>query len=215
MFEKNLKPSCWYYLLAFLIPIFACVGSSLFVYSKIPKLPGALDAVGINNLTQVIVPGSAEIYFPKAGAYAVYYEYRSEVNGVNYVRDKYPPQLDCNLNSKTTGLGVELTPDYIDGNIYATQNDKRVGVHIMSITIQDPGVYKFSCQYQNGRTSPNIVLAVGPNIVWEIFNIAVKPIAAIISGSLVFICAGGVSILIVGVVAYKRNQYKKNLDSQT
>lgn len=215
MSEKNLKPSRWYYLLAVLIPIFACAGSSLFVYSLIPKLPGALDAVGINNLTQVVIPGSAEIYFPKAGAYAVYYEYRSTINGVNYVRGKYPPQLHCNLNSKKTGLGTELTPNYIEGNIYATQNDARVGVHIMSITIHDPGVYKFSCQYQNGRTSPNIVLAVGPNIVWEILNIAVKPITAIISGSLVFVCAGGVSILIVGIVAFKRNQYKKKLASQT
>ena len=215
MSKNKQKPSGWYYIVALVIPIFACLGTTLVVFANVPKLPGALEGMGINDLTQVVVPGSAEIYFPKEGAYAVYYEYRSAINGVGYARGKYPPQLNCQLNSTKTGEGIELAKNYIEGNIYETQNDQRVGVHIMSITIHDPGVYKFSCQYQNGQTSPEIVLAVGPNIIWEFFNIAVKPIAATIIGAFVFVCACGISILIVGVVAYKRYQHKKNLAIQT
>lgn len=200
------KPSRWYYFVACLIPLFACVGTALLVNQRIPNLPGALETLGVQNMTDVVIPGSKEIDFPKAGAYAVYYEYRSVINGVNYVREKNPPYLNCQLKSKTTGDSIELTRNYLERNIYSTQNEERVGVHIMSITIDDPGFYEFSCHYQDGRTSPKIVLAVGPNIVWEIFNVAVKPIAAIFSGALMFVCACGISLLIVGIVAFKRRQ---------
>jgi hypothetical protein len=59
MSEIKRKPTGWYYLLALLIPVFACVGTALFVYWNVPKLPGSLDTLGIKNLKQVVVPGSA------------------------------------------------------------------------------------------------------------------------------------------------------------
>jgi len=205
------KPTRWYYVLAFLIPIFACVGTALLVYRNVPKLPGALEGMGINNLTQVIVPGSAEVLFPQAGGYAVYYEYRSVNDGVSYTRNKYPPSIHCQLTSKSTGEDIALVADYVEGNMYATQNQERAGVLINSIIIKNPGVYIFSCQYTDGRTSPQIVLAVGPNIGWEFLNIAAKPVAAMFCGALVFVAACGISLLILGFLAFKRYQSKKVL----
>lgn len=213
MSEGKLKPTRWYYALAFLIPVLACVGTALLVYPHVPKLPGALEGMGINDLNQVIVPGSAEIFFPKVGGYAVYYEYRSVIDGVKYVREKYPPSLNCQLTSKATGADIALTPDFVEGNMYATQNQERVGVLINSIVIKNPGVYIFSCQYTDGRAYPEIVLAVGPNIVWEFFNVAAKPVAAITCGAFVFVAACGISILIVVFVAVKRHQSKQALGS--
>ncbi len=211
MSERKPKPTRWLYLLALLIPVFACVGTILLVYRTVPKLPGALETMGIQNLTKVIVPGSEEIYFPKARAYAVYYEYRSDIESVHYVRGKYPPHLDCQLESKASGNGIELVGNYIEGNMYATQNQERVGVLINSITIDQPGIYKFSCQYPDGRTDPEIVLAVGPNMIYEFFNIAVKPIAVMILGVPIFVCTSTISILIIGFVAYKHNRSKNIL----
>lgn len=215
MSERKLKPTRWYYIAAILMPIFACVGTMFFVQQAIPDLPGALDAVGIQNLTTVVIPGTKNINFPKAGAYAVYYEYRSVINGVNYAKTQHPPNLICQLNSKTTGEDIELARNYIEGNIYTTQNGERAGVHFLSITIEKPGLYTFACQYPNGNPQPKIVLSVGPNIIWEFFNIAVKPIGAVLSGTLMFICACGVSILIVAIVAVKRHQSKMTLNSKT
>ena len=215
MSDSKLKPTRWFYVLAILIPIFECLGAALLVYPNVPKLPGALEGMGINDLTQVIVPGSAEVLFPKAGGYAVYYEYRSIIDGVSYIRDKYPPSINCKLTSKATGSNVALVADYVEGNIYSTQNQERAGVLINSIIIREPGIYIFSCQYTGGRTVPQIALAVGPNIVWEFFNIAAKPVAAIICGGFVFVGALGISILIMGFVAFKRNQSKTNLASHT
>jgi hypothetical protein len=215
MSESKLKPTRWLYVLALLIPIFACVGTALLVYPNVPKLPGALEGMGINDLTQVIVPGSAEVFFHKAGGYAVYYEYRSVIDGVSYVRNKYPPSIHCQLTSKFTGTDIALVEDYVEGNMYATQNQERAGVLIKSIIIHEPGVYIFSCQYTDGRTVPQIALSVGPNIVWEFFNIAAKPFAAIVCGAFVFVGALGMSILIVGIVAFKRHRSKNILASNT
>ena len=214
MSENKQKPSRWYYVLALLIPIIACVGTALLVYSNVPELPGALEAVGVKNLTQVVVPGSADISFPKAGAYAVYYEYRSVIDGVSYTRDEYPPIMRCQLRSKATGIAVKLEPTNVKGNVYVTQNPNRAGVMYKQISINQPGIYTFSCQYMDGRTIPKSVMAVGPNIVWEFFNIAAKPVAASIGGALAFMCACGLSLLIIGFVAFKRHQSKSILASR-
>jgi hypothetical protein len=208
--EKK-KPSRWYYVLAILLPIFACGLTTFLVYRRVPKLPGALEAIGIDNLTQVIVPGSAEINFPKEGAYAVYYEYHSEINGVKYVRDKYPPYMNCQLTSKATGQDVELASPHAEGDMYSTQNRERVGVLMKSISINQPGVHIFSCQNVDGRSDPQIVLAVGPNIIWEFFNLAAKPLAAAVCGSFVFVGACVISAVILVVVALKRYQVKNTL----
>jgi hypothetical protein len=214
MSARRLKPSRWYYVLALLLPICACLGTALLVHPNVPKLPGALEVVGIENLTQVIVPGSAEINFPTAGAYAVYYEYRGVVNGVKYIRGKTPPSISCQLTSKASGVDVAVTTEYIEDNNYFTRNHERAGVLIRSITIRDPGVYNFSCQYPTGRTSPPIVLAVGPNVNYELLNVIVKWLAALVSGALVFVAASVLSILIVVFVSYKRRQAKNVLNSQ-
>ena len=215
MYGGKRKPTRWLYGLAALFPILACLGTALLVYLNVPTLPGALETRGIKSLTQVMVPGSAEIYFPKAGAYAVYHEYRSVIEGVKYVGDKYPPSLNCQLTSKATGANVTLASNNIDGNIYATQNQERVGRMIKSISIEKPGIYIFSCHYAHNSTYPEIVLAVGPNIIWEFFNLAAKPFAAIVCGALVFIGTLGLSILIVGFVAFKRHRSKDFLASPT
>ena len=214
MSNNKQKPSRWYYVLALFIPIFACVVTGSLVYRSVPELPGALEAAGIQNLTQVIVPGSADIYFPKAGAYAVYYEYRSVIDGVSYTRDEYPTIMRCQLKLKATGIAVKLEPTNVKGNVYVTRNPNRAGVMYKQISIDQPGIYTFSCQYMNGRTIPKSVMAVGPNIVWEFFNIAAKPLAASIGGALAFMCACGLSLLIIGFVGFKRHRSRSNVTQQ-
>jgi hypothetical protein len=204
MSENKLKPTGWYYVLAILIPIFACVGTALVVYGTVPKLPGALESLDVKNLTQVVVPGSAEIHFPKAGAYAVYYEYRSFVDGVSYYRGEYLPSMRCQLTSKSTGKAVKLAHSEVKGNVYSYPG--RAAVMFKQISIDQPGIYDFSCQYPDGRSYPQNVMAVGPNLVYEFFNVALKPIAAVFFGSFAFVIAGVLSILIIAIVAYKRNR---------
>jgi len=215
MSENKIKPTRWYYVLAIFLPIFTCLGTAFVVYLNVPELPGALDAMGVKNLTQVVVPGSADVAFPQKGAYAVYYEYRSVIDGISYARNEYPPIMICQLTSKDTGRNIRLEPSQVEGNVYTTHNPTRAGVMYKQISIDQPGIYTFSCQYPDGSVIPRSVMAVGPNMVWEFFNIAVKPIAAGLVGTIVFVGTCGFSVLVIALVAFKRHQSKKIFTSQT
>ncbi|MFN2215261.1 MAG: hypothetical protein ACK2UE_19490 [Anaerolineales bacterium] len=213
MSGNKIRPSRWYYLLAFLLPVFACGLTGFLVFRNVPKLPGALDAFDVKQLTPVIVPGSAEINFPRSGAYSIYYEYRSDIYGVRYVRAQNLPRIICQLTSKASGEEIELESTFVEGEIYTTQNKERAGVLMNNISINQPGVHEFSCRYQDGRSNPQIVLAIGPNMIWEFFNLAVKPVAAIAAGLIVFFFMSVISLCIVIFVAIKRNQSKNRLAS--
>lgn len=164
------------------------------------------------KLTQVVVPGSAEIHFPESGTYAVYYEYRSVIDGVSYARDEIPARLRCQLRSTGTGEAVMLAHSNVEGNVYVYP--ERAGVMFKRIAIDQPGVYNFSCQYPDGRSYPKNVMAVGPNLVLEFFNAARKPIAAMLFGSFALVFSGVISALIIAFVAIKRNRSKHLLASQ-
>lgn len=206
MSETKARPSRWFYALALLIPVFACLGAALWVYSKVPELPGALEEYSMENLTQVIVPGSADVDFPTSGAYAVYYEYRSVIDGESYFRDEYPPIMRCQLRSKVSGESVRLEPTQVKGNVYISRYPERAGVMYREISINQPGSYTFSCQNHDGSAFPQSIMAVGPNIVWGFLNLSLGPVAATLSGILAFVAACGISILIIGFVAFKRHQ---------
>jgi len=212
MSNQKTKPKRWYYGLAAILPVLGCLIATAIIYRGFPNLPGVLETIDIHNMTQVIAPGSADIMFPKKGAYAVYYEYRSLVDGVQYVNTKTPPPLICSLTSRATGKEVGVSPEYIEGNTYSTKDRERVGVHILSISMTEPGTYTFSCHYPDEGSVQKVVLAIGPNIVWELFNVVAKPIAAILGGLVVLIGSGAIAFLISIVIAIRRSQSNTTLE---
>ena len=202
MSSQKSKSPRWYLILgALMLPLSGCLISAVIIYGQFQGFPGALGLMSLDNLTQVVVPGSQEIHFSRKGAYAVYYEYRSVVNGVSYLTTKTPPALDCELKSITSGETASLTPDYVESNAYSTKDDERIGVLMMSISMDIPGTYEFSCRYPDGSTKPKVVLAVGPNFIWEFFSAAARPLAALLGGLVIF---GGLSVLaaIILLIAY-------------
>lgn len=207
MKKRKMRPGWFTYGLVLLIPVLGCLMATALVYQWFPNLPGILEAnMNLDNLTQVVVPGSQDITFTKSGAHAVYYEYRSVVDGVIYASSKAPPALACTLTSRATGEDVGLVPDYVPTNTYSTRNRERVGVLIRSITIDQPGSYKFSCRYPDGRLEPEIVLAVGPNFVWEFLGIATKSIVAAAAGLVVLLGSGCLAFIAALTIALKRHQ---------
>ena len=145
MDNKTIRPSGWYYGLAALMPVLGCLMAMVMAYQWFPGLPGTWQAkMSLENLTQVVVPGSQDITFAESGAYAVYYEYHSVVDGVVYASSETPPALACTLTAKATGVEVGAVPDYVRTNTYSTRDRERVGVLIRSITIDERGPYTFS-----------------------------------------------------------------------
>jgi hypothetical protein len=70
----------------------------------------------------------------------------------------------------------------------------------------EPGTYTFSCHYPDKGKVQKIVLAIGPNIVWELFNVVAKPIAAILGGLVVLLISGAIAFLISIVIAVRRSE---------
>jgi hypothetical protein len=211
MGEKKRRPTAWAYAVAAVIPVFGCLMAVVLVYQWFPGLPGAFESrMNLDDLTQVVVPGSEDISFAEGGAYAVYYEYRSVVDGVVYSSSATPPALVCSLTSKTTGADIGVVPDYVETNTYSTKDRERVGVLIRSITVDEPGTYTFSCRHADGSSQPEIVLAVGPNFVWEFFGIAARSGITLAAGALALSGSGLVATVIAIVIAVKRHRSQQN-----
>ncbi len=204
---ENVNNRRWVYVFAGLALTLACLLAMGVVYQQIPNLPGALEQqLNIDELTQLVVPGSIDITFARPGAYGVYYEYRSVVNDVKYETGKHPLTLVCNLTSKATGARIDAAPDFVETNTYRSKDLQRVGVLLMSISIDDPGIYSFACQHGDDRARPKIVVSVGPNFMWEFFNIFAKVGGSILCGMASLLLTLFVGILIVFIVAVKRKQ---------
>lgn len=207
MDKQRMRPSGWYYVLAALIPVLGCLIATTITYRWFPDLPGTFGArMNLDNLTQVVVPGSKDIAFAESGAYAVYYEYHSVVDGTVYTSSNMPPALACTLASKTTGADMAVVPDYVRTNTYSTKDRERVGVMAWSISIDEPGTYTLSCRYADGRPQPEIVLAVGPNFMWEFLGIAARTVLTVVAGLVVLLGSGAAATLVALTIAFKRRQ---------
>ena len=214
MREQRVKPSGWTYAVAAVIPVLGCLMAMALAYRWFPGLPGTFESrMNLDDLTQVVVPGSEDIAFAESGAHAVYYEYRSVVDGSVYASSEKPPALVCSLTSKTTGANIGVVPDYVPTNTYSTKDRERVGVLIRSITIDEPGTYTFSCRYADGRSQPEIVLAVGPNFMWEFFGIAARTTVTAVAGLAVLLGSGILAAVAVIVVAVKRRRPRRDVVS--
>jgi hypothetical protein len=204
---QRVRPSRWYYALAALVPLIGCLLAAVSIYQWFPRLPGTLDArMDLDNLAQVVVPGSRDIPFPDAGAYAVYYEHHSLVDGRVFDSPKTPPALDCGLTSEAEGSEIVVVPDYVKTNAYSTRGQERVGVLIGSITVDRPGMYTFSCRHADGSPEPEVVVAVGPNFVLEFFSIAARALAGAVGALAVVGVSAGVAAVIAIVIAVRRHR---------
>jgi hypothetical protein len=207
MREQKAKPSGWTYAVAAMIPVLGCLMAMALMYQWFPGLPGTLESrVNLDNLTQVVVPGSEELTFDKSGAHAVYYEYRSVADGVVYASSEKPPALACTLTSRATGAEIAVVPDYVPTNTYSTKDREGVGVLIRSLTFPKPDAYNLACQYLDGNSEPEIVLAVGPNFVWEFFGVAARTLGTGAAGLAVLLGSGAVAAFVALTIALKRRQ---------
>ena len=216
MKKKGRKLSAWYYGMGVLIFVAGCLLTAVILFQGTKELPGSIrKAYDLNRLTQVVVPGSADLTLSRSGAYGVYYEYRGIIDGVEHMGGQTPPTLSCSILSTASGREIPVVPDFVDTNRYsgggANYKERREGVLIMSTTIDKPGNYTFSCQYPGGEEQPKIVVSVGQNIAWEVIQTLLRTAKPAFAGLAVMCGASMVAIFVSAVIAVKRYRYKQEI----
>lgn len=104
---------------------------------------------------QITVPGESDITLTTAGNYTVFHEYEGVGSLYNASTDL--AGLQCTLYSKSTGGKIQL--NYNDNPSKYTRWIFYKGRAILTFTIEQPGIYKFSGQY-TGRKGDSIILTI-------------------------------------------------------
>ncbi len=131
-----IRPSLWYCLLS--VPFFL-VGTGVFLYALITGLTGLTD-----SLTQVVVPGEAELALQSGRTYTVFLEQESVVDGEIYSTTEPVAGLGCRLTSIPGGgeLGVRRA-----GANTTYSVGGRSGKSVLEFSVPADGAYGFSCDY--------------------------------------------------------------------
>jgi hypothetical protein len=168
----------WYGVAA-LVLVSGLATAGFMTASSLTSYPALIGEAYKSPLQRVEAPGEGVVDLTREGAYGVYLE-------TDYVPTEGPPAIECRLTSEATSENIPLVKDYVPTNRYSTKDGKRVGVLIYSTTINEPSLHTLSCDYPDGRVGPKLVLAIGPNYVFEFLRVAWN-----MSGPLL----GGVGIL--------------------
>jgi hypothetical protein len=95
---------------------------------------------------------------------------------------------------------VPLVPDYVPSNRDCSQVEGCTGALVYSTTVNHPGKHTFSCDYLEDRQEPKIILAIGPNYVFEFFRLVWKMRWSIL-GTTGVLCISCTIALVCGVIA--------------
>ncbi|MGD8815423.1 MAG: hypothetical protein PVI78_13200 [Anaerolineales bacterium] len=166
MKRQSSRNSRWLYIAAALVLVLGCFGSAMLIIPALSSYPSLIAEAYHDQLQKAEIPGEADLYFERKGAYCIYYEGHEGA----YIHAEWPPTLECSLTSESTGDVISLVPDYVPTNRYST-HDGRVGVLIYSTTIDEPGLHSLSCDYPDERVGPKLTLAIGPNYFYEFLHV--------------------------------------------
>jgi hypothetical protein len=203
MKEKRQVLSRWFYAIAILVVLLGLLASTwILKTSGIGTYATRIADTYSEAQHRLSVPGSRDVKLTRTGAYAIYYEYTPVYSSID--SPKRAPAIDCSLTSRSTGAKLEAVPDYVETNRYEAKNQDRIGVLIMSLTVDEPDTYTFACRYQNGRERPEISVALGPNYAWEFLKVAGKGGLGLL-GAMTATCGSMLfGLVIVVIVAVKR-----------
>ena len=174
----------WYWIAAAIFVVGASA-AAIFLWSRLTGLE--------NQLTQVLVPGSADVVLEKPGTYTIFHEKVSVFDGRYYTADSISG-LTFAVATLPDGTPVALT---VPGASTSYQIAGRSGVGVLAFEIVEPGSYRLSARYDDGRQEPKTVLAIGRNFVGNLL--------ATIFGSLAIgFASAGIAIAIATVTYLKR-----------
>lgn len=184
--DKTAVPGRRWYLIAAGVGLVSMVVMGLFLFWRLAQLG--------DSLAQVVVPGKSELALAEPGAYTIFLEERSVVDGRVYV------------TKNVAGLNVEVRalPDnepvpirqVVANSTYELQG--RTGRSVLEFDVAKPGSYQLIAGYDDARKQPRAVLAVGSGFTGELLTA--------IFVSLGIVLAGWLAALVIAVRTYRRRR---------
>lgn len=192
----KIRPSWWY---ASIGVILILGGGGLFAYFLFQGLFHLTD-----SLTQVVVPGHAELSLNTPATYTIFLEEQSVVNGRIYSTTGPVDGLKCFVTMRP---GNEQIPLRRPG-MSATYNlGNRSGRSVLEFPVKVAGQYELSCDYPADTKGPQTVVAVGTGVGEKIFKTLGASLLSFFGGM-------GSGALVIALVSIKRKAAKKKLAAQ-
>jgi hypothetical protein len=147
-----------------------------------------------DRMIRIVVPGEIDITLNETGSHTIFHEYRSSVDGRVYDVPN-ASGLTVTLNARGSGADVPLRSSA--GANYS--GGAGAGRSLFSFEITEPGFYRLSATYRDGRKEPQTVLAIGHSVISDF---VLRLLAAILS----LLVGLGVAVAMIIVVAVKRRR---------
>lgn len=192
MQRGKLGPSGWWYAVSGVlgivsIMIFVVTFCAIFLKIK-------------HGIRRFAVPGVHVLPLPAKGAYTIYHEYRSVIDGAAVSRDEGAiDDVKVSVRDATSGTTVEVAG--VSRNTRYDFGETRKGVGVFEFEVEHGGNYVFEAGYPEGRENPLLVLAVGPAIGAQIL---IPTVLLTLAMSACALC----SAVILGGTLYKRYKAK-------
>ncbi len=194
--NPNADSTGWYFGLGIAAML---AGLGLFVYFLLTGIFHITD-----NLTQIVVPGEADLTLQANLKYTVFLEQQSVVNGQIFSVTQSLSGLTCHLGDQSGGAEIPIRPSQTS----LTYNvNGRSGRSVLEFIPPAAGIYHLACAYEEGKEGPKAVLAVGADFGKKLGSTLGKCFASIIGGGIL-----GAALLII---AYRIRQRAKQQLSPT
>lgn len=183
-------PGCAWYFLALIVLLLGTGSAAYRLAVQIPKLG--------DRLTQVVVPGGATMRLTETGTYMIFYERQSVVDGRAYSSDSISGlriSLRDERGERLTLSSPAMSSTYSFGG--------RSGAAIFQFDIKQPGAYRLSAAYDDGRTLPRVVLAVGTGFMAGLLSS--------ILGALALGFGGVIAAVAIAVVVFVKRRRAKQI----
>jgi hypothetical protein len=137
---------------------------------------GALGDIE-SALTRIVVPGTSLLTLKTPGAYTIFHESESVVDGKLYSAQTIP--------------GLRITVAAEDGTPIpviapAISSSYTIGSHsgksLLTFDITQPGSYRLTAAYAGGQAEPQTVLAIGQNFVGPLIKTVFAAVGAAFAG---------------------------------
>jgi hypothetical protein len=113
----------------------------------------------VEHNTRAVFPGRLEIVTEAPEKYIVFYEYKSEVGGDEFSTPHSFPGLECRVRSFDTEKEAPLSTR--GSSRYSMGGRKAYSLY--TFHLDEAGRYEFSAHYPEGKSGPEVVLAIGPD----------------------------------------------------